>query len=636
MNRFFGFDLGDAESAVARLEMDDDTKPVILKICDETSLITAYATTADGKLLIGERACYQGDVIRRKLRFKSRFLTDPRVDADVTAFAAGVLGELYGSGDLIKNEDCCFYVGCPAGWSKNDRERYRAIFEKTGYPPTRIISESRAAMISACQSRHLQVGWDILHRPVLVCDIGSSTTDFAYICSGKEVEMQTGGEVALGGGVMDEILLEEAIAASPDPDGLREIFEESEPWRTYCEFAARKLKEDYFSDEAYWEETPCTRTIMVYGKKQKRLVLRMDSDMAKKLLEKKVERLGNRSFRQVFEESLEEIRNNIKGEMPQLLFLTGGVSRLPEIRTFCVEKFPEAVVITGAEPEFSVARGLAWTGRVDEQLRRFREELEALKASRTVEDIVEKRIKDLYHNVVDTLVEPIMVHSAIPVFERWRDGEITRLKDTEEEMQRAINEYLQTDEARELLMKPVTAWLKPVADELEEYTVPICLRHNVPYSALSLKTYLPASDLDIHIEAKNVFAVEEITWMIDSIITVLVGLMCGGSGIALISSGPVGIAAGFSLSFLVLLLGKDKMEDALLSMNIPKPARKLVPRKSIENRMDSLTATVKENLYRTLEEDRNEEISARMTEEISHQIEECLTRMAEVVEIPLG
>ena len=189
MDRFFGFDLGDAESAVTRLDKAEQATPEVLTIVGEQSFITAYAVPASGELIIGEKACYADKVTKRRIRFKSRFLTDRSSAADVKSFAAGVLGELYGNGDLIKNEDCSFYIGCPAGWNKNAREHYREIFESAGYPPAKIISESRAAMVSACQSKHLQVGVDILSKPVLVVDIGSSTTDFAYIMGCKEVEM---------------------------------------------------------------------------------------------------------------------------------------------------------------------------------------------------------------------------------------------------------------------------------------------------------------------------------------------------------------------------------------------------------------------------------------------------------------
>ncbi|MBQ2564169.1 MAG: hypothetical protein II564_01120, partial [Oscillospiraceae bacterium] len=191
MERFFGFDLGDAESAISRLDKEGQTVPEVLSIRDSKSFITAYARLRNHDLLIGENACYNPNAVERKIRFKSKFLTDKESSKDVKSFAAGVLGELYLNGDLIKNEDCCFYIGCPAGWDKTAREEYRQIFEQVGYPPARIISESRAALVSACQSKHLQVGYDILSKPVLVVDIGSSTTDFAYIKHGKEVSLQT-------------------------------------------------------------------------------------------------------------------------------------------------------------------------------------------------------------------------------------------------------------------------------------------------------------------------------------------------------------------------------------------------------------------------------------------------------------
>lgn len=636
MTEFYGFDLGDAESAIARIVKGEQEDPKVLPLRGEESFVTAYAQTGAGELLIGESACYAPGAVRRKLRFKSRFLTDSDSEKDLKSFAGGVLGELYADAALIKGSENCFYIGCPAGWSRNERERYREIFEAAGYPPVRIISESRAALVSACQSRHLQIGHDILSKPVLVIDIGSSTTDFAYIMNGKEVELQTGGEVALGGGIMDEILLEECVKASPQAARIRKIFEESEPWKTYCEFAARRLKEKYFSDEAFWNENECAQSVTISYRLPVRLRLVMDAAMARALTEKGSPRLGGKSFRKVFVDSLREVRKNISGQQPELVFLTGGVSRLPMIRTWCEEIFPEAVVIRGADPAFSVAKGLAWCGRIDEDLREFRREVEQFIASDKVERIVKDHIRLLYRSAVDAMVEPVLENAALPVFDRWRDGKIRRLADVDKEMAREIETWLKTEEARKLLVKPITQWLGPVAQAIEDHTVPICVRHNVPYQALSLSSYLNLSDIDIRIEAKDVFAVEEITWLIDAIVSVLVGLLCGGSGVALISSGLPGVAAGAVLSLLVLFLGKDKMEGALLSAVIPKAARKVIPRSYFRSRIKGISSEVKMNFYDSLEKDKNEEITDRMVEEISQQIETCLTKMAEVVEIPLG
>jgi hypothetical protein len=167
-------------------------------------------------------------------------------------------------------------------------------------------------------------------------------------------------------------------------------------------------------------------------------------------------------------------------------------------------------------------------------------------------------------------------------------------------------------------------------------TMPICIRHGVPYRALSLSSFLSISDLDIKVDAKEVFAVEEFTWMIDTIISILIGLLCGGSGIALISGGITGVVAGATISLMILILGKEKMEEAAMNMVIPRPMRKLVPSGYFMSRIEKISDEVKSTFYKTLEKEKNEEITERLVNEISEQIEQCLMKMAEVVEIPLG
>ena len=637
MDRFFGFDLGDAESAIARLEKENMNVPEMLTVVGEQSFITAYAQLQNGDLLIGEKACYADNVIKRKLRFKSRFLSDRNSAQDVRSFAAGVLGELYGNGDLIKNEECSFYIGCPAGWDKNSREHYREIFESAGYPPAKIISESRAAMVSACQSKHLQVGVDILSKPVLVVDIGSSTTDFAYIMGGKEVEMQTAGEVVLGGGLMDEILLEESVAsAGLFKKKIQSVFDKSDPWRTYAEFAARRLKEKYYSDEEYWSKNSCQESIVLHYDRPVKLVLKMDAKTADKLVNKKIDKLGRKSWREVFISSLEDVKKNITGDQPELIFLTGGVSKLPAIRDWCSSVFPDSVVISATDPEFSVARGLSYCGRIDEDLKEFKEELDELIASDAIENIVSKHIPTLYKNAVDTLVDPIVEKVAIPVFDRWRSGEIKRLADTDGILQQEVSEYLKSDEVRELLAGPITSWLRPVIEELESLTVPVCLKHRVPYTALSLKSYLSSDDIDIKVDAKNIFAVEEMTFLIDSIVTAVVAILIATIDLIPFMAGPEGVLIGIVASIVVLFLGKEKMQETLLSADVPQPVRRLIPKGAFSSRTESISAGIKESFYETLKEEKNDEISERMVNEITVQIETTLAKMAEVVEIPLG
>ena len=90
------------------------------------------------------------------------------------------------------------------------------------------------------------------------------------------------------------------------------------------------------------------------------------------------------------------------------------------------------------------------------------------------------------------------------------------------------------------------------------------------------------------------------------------------------------------LSLLILFIGKNKMQDALLRANIPGPVRKLLPVSYFESRLGKISEEVRDKFYQSLEQDKNDEISDRLVREISAQIESCLVKMAEVVEIPLG
>ena len=159
---------------------------------------------------------------------------------------------------------------------------------------------------------------------------------------------------------------------------------------------------------------------------------------------------------------------------------------------------------------------------------------------------------------------------------------------------------------------------------------------STPYTALSLRSYLSVSDIDIKVNAKELFAINEMTILIDSIVTALLAILMSTLSFIPFFADPSGIMVGIITSIVVLFLGKDKMQEKMLSADIPKPMRKLVPKSAFSSRMDNISADVKEAFYKSLEQEKNDEISQRMVEEISTQIQHTLVKMAEVVEIPLA
>ena len=62
----------------------------------------------------------------------------------------------------------------------------------------------------------------------------------------------------------------------------------------------------------------------------------------------------------------------------------------------------------------------------------------------------------------------------------------------------------------------------------------------------------------------------------------------------------------------------------------------MIPKNTFKSRLEGIADDVKASFYESLANNMNDQITGRMVEEISGQIEQTLVKMAEVVEIPLA
>lgn len=227
--RYFGFDLGDGESCVA-LYSDQHIAPIILPVHGRNSFITALARY-DGHPVVGALASDNPQAEDLRVCFKRNFRTNSDfVNQTVAAFAKGVLTALQDHSvvrHIMETEDVSFIVGCPADWADSDRTRYASLLMAAGLPNVRIVPESRAAFLSASTAEEDETLRRALMDCALVIDLGSSTMDLAYVCDGREYAVSTMG-VQLGGGMLDELLLERAVDAlcAEEAELVREILRE--------------------------------------------------------------------------------------------------------------------------------------------------------------------------------------------------------------------------------------------------------------------------------------------------------------------------------------------------------------------------------------------------------------------------
>lgn len=399
--KYIGIDIGDGESAVTVVAEHGALLPAVVTLGNVKSIRSIVGTLKE-KPVIGDTVVLNHAVRDRSARFKSRFLFEDGAREDLSRFALG-LRELLA--EQLAGEDVRIALGCPAQWEPQDRARYAGIVGSAGFPNLYTVSESRAAFLYAHHCNELGLSPETLKRPTLVIDIGSSTLDYAYIVEGRERDVGVFGENRLGGGILDELILDLAVEQAADREKLRQIFRELPSWKHYCELIARKLKEEYFLHEAQWVDRSCSTIAPVYADLSAPMSVRIALNKADMdgLLDKKLPELKDRSFREALEDSLRRAREITKDAPPELLIVTGGASRMGFFQEACRKVFPQARFALCGEPEFSIARGLGIAARTDDLLNKFREKVAAYFDSGAIALEVERQLPHLLPEYVPAM-----------------------------------------------------------------------------------------------------------------------------------------------------------------------------------------------------------------------------------------
>ena len=627
--RYIGFDMGDGESAVAAFERGSLIEPVILPVCGSASLLSAVGLLG-GEIVVGDRALTDALAQELSVRFKSRFTTDPASYEDVVRFVRGVLSDLRQSGAL--RPDDRFVVGCPAGWNTAARTRYRDLLVRAGMDNPQVISESRAAFLYAKYARTVALDVDILNESALVADIGSSTLDFAYIVDGRETGVGTFGETALGGGILDAALLRRAVERSRDRSALRSVLSESRSWYSYLEIEARRLKEEYFTRLATEAAPVVKKTLRVCYDGVQRLTLQIDNDEASHLIDDPLPELDGRAFSQAVSEALENAARLTSERPPQLLLLTGGASRMPFFREACQEAFPAAVVVSCPEPEFSIAKGLAYAGWVDENLRAFRQAIREEITDARVSAIASDALPALIPAVARLLCDLILDEAAIPIAQQWKRGEIRTLSEMNERIAARVERILSSPLAQETLAPAVRVWLTSLTDRLQAMVDPICDRFEVPRRQMRLDLTATGA-ASVELKAGSWMGLPLVGAVLGVIVSVAAGLLCGGGGIALIATGPLGFVAGVAVGAAASLLGWNAMSGALMRADVPLLLRRI----NLEKRLRS--ETVRRELCEKLSDSLSDPagpFSTQVVEGFSRSFRGYLYSIAQAAEIPIA
>ncbi|MFD8219669.1 Hsp70 family protein [Streptomyces sp. NPDC059697] len=403
-----GLDLGDGESALCWLPTAGRSEAQLYARGTEGSaIVTAIARvhfeededlsfTAEARYrdIIGEEAVLAKNARHFSVNFKTR--PDP---ADLQTpqpliFAQILLTEFFTRYPEVRRE-CVVYVGHPAGWDRKSVETYQKHFSAMDVP-VRLVAESQSALVHVRDRRaeHRQAGG--LDR-VLVVDVGSSTTDFTFVDDLIPRNLQVGSD--LGCREIDATLAEmvrkafandtkfiESLGQVGGQDMLLLLCRRAKE----AQFAGARLRLQELQAGCDDKFTPfVVPSVGWLGQKEiPQQVVRAPGGWAERLTA-----------------TLIEVRDQLGQDKPELIVLTGGGSRMPVVRQICGETFPDAVVEDDRDPAFTVARGLASTGRHRVAVERFRQEIQMLKDQPVFNDLIRTRLLSSFGEVRSVLSE---------------------------------------------------------------------------------------------------------------------------------------------------------------------------------------------------------------------------------------
>jgi len=627
--RYIGFDIGDGESAVAIFQQGSGIEPIIQPIGGSRSFLSAVGKV-NGEIVVGEQAYTDALSEGLSVRFKSRFAHDKGSYEDIVLFAKGVLRALK-EADAIREGDM-LVVGCPAAWNAASRRRYHDLLIRAGFQSPQIISESRAAFLYAKYARTVALDIDVISESALVIDMGSSTLDFAYIVEGRETGVGTFGEIQLGGGLLDEELLCRAVENSRNKEKIKEVFRASKSWHSYCEIEVRKVKERYFSQEAADPKVVCKKQIRIRYDGVQQLELLLDAQEAASLVEEPSAALNGRSFAQAMCDALNHAKQITSDIPPQVVLLTGGSSRMRMVQEQCRQIFSDALVVCCPEPEFSVAKGLAYAGWVDENMREFRKAIAEQITDDKVSGLARAALPNLMPAVAETLVELVLREAAIPVVLEWKHCSINTLEAMTKQLQSRVENVLQSPGAETALAPIVTTWVNGLAGELQVMVDPICDQYQVPRMEMELSFTQSGETSKISINARDLLGFNLVGTMMGIVLSVVGGMLCGGSGIALVAAGPFGFLAGIVIGAILAAVGWGGLSGLLMKARLPRLFRWF----NVERRLlsDGVMRSLRDEMLKEINA-KDSEFGNRVVEGFTSAFQKYLFKVAKSAEIPI-
>ena len=623
VNEFVGFDLGHGESALGRAFGATTREPEILEYRGERSFVTAIAKTSEG-IKIGADAVnlsFMAGAPKVWVKFKDREMSGVDVETPTRLFTQTLIEGLSQDGIIRGPLESRFIIGCPSGWTDDHQAAYQKLFEGAGLKTVRIVPESRAALMTALEQGYLSI--EDAKASVLIVDIGSSTTDFTY---SRDLDAEDVGHNILGSGLLDTQIFNLNLARQKSKKQIEKLLKKYPHYQPIMEYWCRQAKEAYFTGED--KPVEMIKRLPVNGGVL--FEIKIDKTDADKILGTPLESLNGYSWEAAYNFALKETVEKLGGRAPDTIMLTGGASRLPLILPATERAFPKAKVLRGAEPEFSIARGLSWLGRFEFLHASFQEAVsEILSEDGAIYAKAKNASQTLGQKLAPALVDAMTDGCTIPVFQQWRSGQIKSLDEVEGVLSERVKTWLQSDSATAVLKPVINDWFAQLQRDIEKDTDPLCRDHGLPAMVLSLddNQHISRHLEELSIAAPRVDSLESDAAFMGTTLTALIisALLAKANLFAPLFLNPIGLVVGGATAGGIFLYGRKSLQGKFKGANVPVLARQIMT----DGRIRRAAEKQRSELITAVSEAWNQAASEKFTQELTDTLQMALTERAD-------
>ena len=457
----------------------------------------------------------------------------------------------------------------------------------------------------------------------MIVDIGSSTTDFTY---SRDLDAEDVGHNILGSGLLDTQIFNLNLARQKSKKQIEKLLKKYPHYQPIMEYWCRQAKEAYFTGED--KPVEMIKRLPVNGGVL--FEIKIDKTDADKILGTPLESLNGYSWEAAYNFALKETVEKLGGQAPDTIMLTGGASRLPLILPATERAFPKAKVLRGAEPEFSIARGLSWLGRFEFLHANFQEAVsEILSEDGAIYAKAKNASQTLGQKLAPALVDAMTDGCTIPVFQQWRSGQIKSLDEVEGVLSERVKTWLQSDSATAVLKPVINDWFAQLQRDIEKDTDPLCRDHGLPAMVLSLddNQHISRHLEELSIAAPRVDSLESDAAFMGTTLTALIisALLAKANLFAPLFLNPIGLVVGGATAGGIFLYGRKSLQGKFKGANVPVLARQIMT----DGRIRRAAEKQRPELITAVSEAWNQAASEKFTQELTDTLQMALTERAD-------